>query len=54
MKAWDKNLDFKELIHADKDINSVLNPKEIEDCFSLEPYLEKIDYIYERVFANES
>ncbi|MCJ7580954.1 MAG: adenylosuccinate lyase, partial [Candidatus Aminicenantes bacterium] len=54
MKAWDKNLDFKELIHTDEDIKSVLNPKEIEDCFSLEPYLEKIDYIFKRVFANES
>ena len=54
MKAWEKNLDFKELIHTDEDINSVLKPKEIEDCFSLEPYLEKIDYIFERVFANES
>ena len=54
MKAWEKNLDFKELIHADKDINSVLKPHEIEDCFSLEPYLDKIDYIFERVFTNES
>ncbi len=54
MKAWDKNLDFKELIHMDEDINRVLNPKEIEDCFSLEPYLDKIDYIFKRVFANES
>jgi adenylosuccinate lyase len=54
MKAWDKNLDFKELIHMDEDINRVLKPHEIEECFSLEPYLEKIDYIFERVFANES
>lgn len=54
MKAWDKNLDFKELVHADEDINRVLKPQEIEDCFSLEPYLDKIDYIFERVFANES
>ncbi len=54
MKAWDKNLDFKELVHADEDINRVLKSQEIEDCFSLEPYLDKIDYIFERVFANES
>ena len=54
MKAWDKNLDFKELIHNDEDIKSVLKAKEIEDCFSLEPYLDKIDYIFERVFTNES
>ena len=54
MKAWEKNLDFKKLIHTDKDINSVLTPDEIEECFSLEPYLDKIDYIFERVFTNES
>lgn len=54
MKAWDKNLDFKELVHADEDINRVLKSQEIEDCFSLEPYLDKIDYIFKRVFANES
>ena len=54
MKAWEKNLDFKELIHADENINSVLKSDEIEKCFSLEPYLDKIDYIFERVFANES
>ncbi len=54
MKAWDNNLDFKELLHKDKDITRVLKPNEIEECFSLEPYLDKIDYIFERVFANES
>ncbi|MFC2160524.1 adenylosuccinate lyase [Acidobacteriota bacterium] len=54
MKAWDKNLGFKELIHMDEDIKSILKFEEIEECFSLEPYLDKIDYIFERVFANES
>lgn len=54
LKAWEKNLDFKELLHQDKDISGWLTPDEIEDCFSLDPYLDKIDYIFKRVFTNES
>lgn len=54
MKAWDENLDFKELILSDKQIRKILSAEEIENCFSLEPYLEKIDYIFERVLADES
>ena len=54
LKAWNENLDFRELIHADREITEVLSPDEIDECFSLEPYLDKIDYIYERVFSDES
>ena len=31
-----------------------LGPRELEACFSLDPYLAKIDYIFERVFSHES
>jgi adenylosuccinate lyase len=54
LKAWQENLDFKDLIQSDREIRKILTQKEIDACFSLEPYLEKIDYIYERVFAGES
>lgn len=54
LKAWNQGLDFKALIHADSEIKEVLTPEEIDDCFSLQPYLDKIDYIYERVFADEN
>jgi adenylosuccinate lyase len=54
IRAWDENLDFRELIQSDKEIKKALNQKEINACFSLQPYLEKIDYIFERVFADES
>ena len=54
LKAWDEALDFKALVLADPDIRGALSPKEIEDCFSLQPYLEKIDYIFERVLGHES
>jgi adenylosuccinate lyase len=54
LKAWDEALDFKTLVLADSDIRKTLSPVEIEECFSLKPYLEKIDYIFERVLGHES
>ncbi|MDP2916239.1 MAG: adenylosuccinate lyase [Candidatus Aminicenantes bacterium] len=54
LKVWDEALDFKTLVLADPDIRRTLSPKEIEECFSLQPYLEKIDYIFERVLGHES
>jgi adenylosuccinate lyase len=54
LRAWKEKLDFKELILSDPEIKKVLSPEEIDNCFSLQPYLEKIDYIFERVFGNES
>jgi adenylosuccinate lyase len=49
LKAWNESLDFRALIAADPDVAQVLGPKEIAACFSLQPYLAKIDYIFERV-----
>lgn len=53
MKSWDEKCDFKELIKSDPEISKQLSSSEIEGCFSLDPYLDKIDYIFERVFADE-
>jgi adenylosuccinate lyase len=49
LKAWQENLDFRQLVSTDPEITRHLTPKEIEICFSLEPYLQKIDFIFERV-----
>jgi len=54
LKAWNEGLDFRALLAADPDVARVLGPKEIGRCFSLAPYLDKIDYIFERVFRDES
>ena len=54
LKAWDKELDFKALVAADPKIRERLTPAEIEKCFGLDPYLEKIDYIFKRVLSHES
>ncbi|HMA53193.1 MAG TPA: adenylosuccinate lyase, partial [Acidobacteriota bacterium] len=54
LKAWTEGLDFRALIAADADVTRVLEPQDIDRCFSLTPYLDKIDYIFERVFRHES
>ncbi len=54
LKAWEDGLDFRALVAADPDVTRVLGPEEIGRCFSLDPYLAKIDTIFERVFRHES
>jgi adenylosuccinate lyase len=54
LKAWDENLDFKELVRSDPKIKEALSPEEIEDCFSIDAYLEHIDTIFERVLKDEN
>lgn len=54
LKAWNENGDFKALVEADPMIREKLSPAEIAKCFSLDPYLEKIDYIFKRVLSHES
>jgi len=54
LKAWNESLDFRALVAADPDVTRLLRPADIDRCFSIAPYLDKIDGIFERVFADES
>jgi adenylosuccinate lyase len=54
LKAWEENLDFRNLVLADREIRKVLSQKEIKACFSLEPYLKKIDHIFKKVLVDEN
>jgi adenylosuccinate lyase len=54
LEAWNENLDFKDLILQDPKISNILSEEEIADCFTLDTYLEKIDYIFDKVFADEN
>ncbi|MFP4082816.1 MAG: adenylosuccinate lyase [Candidatus Aminicenantes bacterium] len=54
LRAWEKNLDFKEMVQSDPQIKKFLSSPEIEECFSIHPYLKNIDYIFEKVLADES
>jgi adenylosuccinate lyase len=54
LKAWNEGLDLKSLIRTDPEVAPVLDAAELERCFSLDPYLGRIDHIFERVFSDES
>jgi adenylosuccinate lyase len=54
LKAWNEGLDFRALVEADPGVRRVLGAADIGRCFSIAPYLDKIDYIFERVFPHES
>ncbi len=54
LSAWKSNRNFKEIVQSDPEIKQILSSKEIEECFSLDLYLEKIDYIFRRVLSDES
>jgi adenylosuccinate lyase len=54
LRVWEEGLSLKDLLLADNDILAILTPQEITACFTLDAYLEKIDYIFERVLGHES
>jgi adenylosuccinate lyase len=54
LKAWKEGLELRALVSSDPDVAGFLKPAEIDRCFSLAPYLDKIDAIFERVLAHES
>lgn len=50
LQAWNEDLDFRTLVAADPGVVRLLGPDGIGACFSVAPYLDKIDFIFERVF----
>lgn len=50
MEAWLQKEDFQQLLMKNEKIITLLNSKEIEDCFTMEYYFKHIDDIFERVF----
>ncbi len=54
LRVWNEDLSLQDLLMADKDVLAILTPQEIAACFTLDTYLEKIDYIFERVLGHES
>jgi adenylosuccinate lyase len=52
MEAWEKGIQFRELVEEEERITSVLTPDEIEDCFNYEHHLKHVDTIFARVGLN--
>lgn len=53
LRVWKENRSLKDLLLADEDVSAILSPAEIEACFELDRYLEKIDFIFEKVLGSE-
>ena len=52
MRAWKENLNFHDLVMADKEITSRVPRKQIEYAFDLPRQLKNVDKIFARVFGN--
>jgi len=51
MKVWESNLDFMELLLADREIRQYLTEEEIREIFNLDYHLKYTDHVFDRVFG---
>ncbi|MEO8724563.1 MAG: adenylosuccinate lyase [Acidobacteriaceae bacterium] len=51
MRAWNQELNFKELVVADPEITSRVPREKVEHAFNLERQLKNVDRIFARVFG---
>lgn len=49
MEAWEKQVQFKELIQNEERITSTLSESEIEECFDYNHHMQQVDTIFKRV-----
>jgi adenylosuccinate lyase len=48
-KCWDDNVSFREALEQDTDIQRLLTPSELDECFNLEHHLRNMDTILNRL-----
>src|SRR6266567_452614 len=53
MRAWKENLDFRQLVLADKEITIKVPRQQIEYAFDLDRQLKNVDKIFARVFGKK-
>ncbi|TMJ95344.1 MAG: adenylosuccinate lyase [Actinobacteria bacterium] len=49
LRAWDEELDFRELVRNDPEIAARLDPAALDDAFDLESALAHVDVLFERL-----
>ncbi|RMG72995.1 MAG: adenylosuccinate lyase, partial [Nitrospirae bacterium] len=54
MKSWQERRDFREVLREDSDVLKHLTEEEIDQIFKLDHYLRNVDFIFKRVFGQES
>jgi adenylosuccinate lyase len=48
MRAWEEELDFRDLVRQDPDVRSRVPEGELEKCFDVSVHLKNVDYILRR------
>jgi adenylosuccinate lyase len=51
MRAWEEEQDFAELVRADSEISSFLDPAALEEVFDLGAYTRHVEVVFERLHA---
>ena len=51
MMVWESNLDFMELLLADREIRQYLTEEEIREIFNLDYHVKYTDHVFDRVFG---
>jgi adenylosuccinate lyase len=54
MEVWKEGGDFAARLKSDPDIRKHLSIRDIDDCFDLRHTLQKVDYIFKRVFGKKA
>jgi adenylosuccinate lyase len=54
MRVWQERRDFIDLLLADEEVRTYLGEEELRDCFNLDYHLKHIDFIFDRVFQNNT
>ncbi|MBI2867155.1 MAG: adenylosuccinate lyase [Chloroflexi bacterium] len=49
MKAWEKRLDFRDLLRRDREVSALLSPRELEALFDYRYYTREVDATFKRV-----
>jgi len=49
MKALNEGKQYQDLLKEDPTVNQFLTDEEIDSCFTLEYYMQNVDYIYKRI-----
>lgn len=49
MQAWEEQVQFRELLEADKEVMKRLTKDELAECFNYEYHLKNVDFIFKRL-----
>ncbi len=54
MRSWQEGIEFRELLLKDEEVIAKLKPDELATAFKVENFLTHVDFIFKRVFGEES